>query len=78
MKFTRRFGCRKKQSVRISVILELLLNHKELEGAFYMKRLRLDNIFPMAYRLDHSDERFVKKYEKTAATIHHPPHDFQN
>ena len=50
-----------KNSVRISVILKLLLNHKELEGAFYMKKLRLDNIFPTVYHLDHSDEQFVQK-----------------
>ena len=37
-----------KNSVRISVILKVLLNRKELERVFYMKKLRLIDIFPMA------------------------------
>ena len=64
MKYPRRFGCREKQSVRISVNSKFLLNRKELERVFYMKELRIVDIFPMAYRLNHSDQRFVKIREK--------------
>ena len=67
-----------KNSVRISVNLKLLLNRKELERVFYMKKLRLVDIFPTAYRLNHSDQRFVKISRKTAAATRRPPHDFQN
>ena len=59
MKYPRRFGCREKQSRRISVKSKLLLNRNELERVFYMKKLRLVDIFPTAYNLNHSDERFV-------------------
>ena len=76
MKYPRRFGCREKQSVRIFVNLKLLLNRKELEGVFYMKRLHLVDIFPTAYFLNHYDKRFVKISRKTAAATHRPPHDF--
>ena len=78
MKYPRRFGCREKQSVRISVNSKFLLNRKELERVFYMKKLRLVDIFQMAYRLNHSNERFVKNSRKTAAATRRPPHDFQN
>ena len=78
MQYTRWFWCREKQSIRILVILKLLLNRKELESVFYMKKLRLVDIFPMMYHLHHSAERFEKTYEKTAAATHHPSHDFQN
>ena len=78
MKYPRRFGCREKQSVRISVNSKFLLNRKELERVFYMKKLRLVDIFPTAYRLNHSDQRFVKISRKTAAATHRPPHNFQN
>ena len=78
MKYPRRFGCREKQSVRISVNLKLLLNRKELERVFYMKKLRLVDIFPKAYQLNHSDQRFAKISRKTAAATRRPPHDFQN
>ena len=78
MKYPRRFGCREKQSVRISVNLKLLLNRKELERVFYMKKLRLVDIFPTAYRLNHSDQRFAKNSRKPAAATRRPPHDFQN
>ena len=47
-------------SVRILVNLKLLLNRKELERVFYMKKLRLIDPFPTAYRLNHSEQRFVK------------------
>ena len=77
-KFTRRFECRKKQSVRISLILKLLLNRKELESVFYMKKLRLIDIFPTAYHLNHFNNRFVKISRKTAAATRCLPHDFQN
>ena len=78
MKYPRRFGCREKQSVRISVNSKFLLNRKELERVFYMKKLRLVDIFPTAYRLNHSDQRFAKISPKTAAATRRPPHDFQN
>ena len=78
MKYPRRFGCRENQSVRISVNLKLRLNRKELERVFYMKKLRLVDIFPMAYNLNHFDGRFVKISRKTAAAICRLPHDFQN
>ena len=78
MKYPRRYGCRKKHSVRISVNSKFLLNRKELERVFYMKKLRLVDIFPMAYRLNHSDQQFVKISRKTTAATRRPPHDFQN
>ena len=78
MKYPRRFGCREKQSVRVSVNLKLLLSRKELERVFYMKKLRLVDTFPTAYRLNHSDQRFVKISRKTAAASRRQPHDFQN
>jgi hypothetical protein len=35
-----------------------------------MKKLRLDDIFPTAYHLHHSDKRFAKKkHENTLAVI---------
>ena len=71
-------GVAKKQSVRISVNLKLLLNRKELERVFYMKKLRLVDIFPTAYHLNHFDNRFVKILWKTTAATRRPPHDFQN
>ena len=78
MKYPRRFGFREKQSVRISVNLKFLLNRKELGRVFYMKKLRLVDIFPTAYPLNHSDLQFVKFSRKTAAATRRPPHDFQN
>ena len=60
MKYPRQFGCRKKQSVRISINSKFLLNRKELERVFYMKELRIAHIFPTAYCLNHSDQRFAK------------------
>ena len=78
MKYPRRFGCREKQSVRISVNSKFLLNRKELERVFYMKELRIVDIFPTAYRLNHSDQRFAKISPKTAAATRCSSHDFQN
>ena len=78
MKYPRRFGFREKQSVRISVNSKFLLNCNELERVFYMKKLCLVDIFPTEYRLNHSDQWFVKISQKTAAATHRPPHDFQN
>ena len=78
MKSPRRFGCREKQSVRISVNSKFLLNRKELERVFYMKELRIVDIFPTVYRLNHSDQQFAKISPKTAAATHRPPHDFKN
>ena len=78
MKYPRRFGCREKQSVRISVNLKLLLNRNELERVFYMKELRFVDIFPTAYHLNHPNQRHAKISPKTAAATRRPPHDFQN
>ena len=72
------FGVTKKQSVRFLLILKLLLNRKELEREFYMKELRIVDIFPTAYRLNHFDQRFAKISPKTAAATRRPPYDFQN
>ena len=78
MKYARRFWSREKQSVLFSVNLKLLLNRKELERVFYMKKLRLVDIFPMAYHLNHFDNRFVKNLRQTATATRRPLHDFQN
>ena len=78
MKYPRRFGYREKQSVRISVNLKLLLNCKELERVFYKKTLHLVDIFPMAYHLNHFNDRFVEISRKTAASTCRLPHDFQS
>ena len=43
-----------------------------------MKKLCLVDIFPTEYRLNHSDQWFVKISQKTAAATHRPSHDFQN
>ena len=69
MKYPRRFGCREKQSVRISVNSKFLLNRKELERVFYMKKLRLVDIFPTAYDLNHSDQPFVKISRKNSRCL---------
>ena len=78
MKYPRRFGCREKQSVRISENSKFLLNRKILERVFYLKELRIVDIFPMAYHLNHSSQRFAKISPKTAAATRRPQHDFQN
>ena len=78
IKYPRRFGCREKQSVRISVNLKFLLKCKELERVFYMKKLCLVDTFPTAYRLNHSEQRFIKISRKTIAASRSQPHDFQN
>ena len=78
MKYPRRFGCREKQSVRILVNSKFLLNHKELAEVFYMKELRIVDIFPMAYGLNHSDQQFAKISPKTAAATRCPSYDFQS
>ena len=70
MKYPRRFGYREKQSVRISLNSKFLLKRKELERVFYMKKLRLVDIFPTAYHLHHSDERFEQINENTFAITH--------
>ena len=67
-----------KNSVRISINLKLLLNRKDLERVFYMKKLRLVDTFPTMYRLNHSEQRFVKNSRKPAAASRRRPHDFQN
>ena len=78
MKYPRRSECHEKQSVRISVNSKFLLNRKELERVFYMKELRIVDIFPTAYRLNHSDQLFTKISPKTADATRRPPHNFQN
>ena len=55
---------------------KLLLNRNELENIIDMKRMHLDDIFPMAYHLLYSDERFRKNHENTLAATRHPPHHF--
>ena len=78
-------------SIDKSGCLDLLFVHKdyqkqgvatalcnELEKDLYMKKMRLDDIYPTAYHLPHSDKRFRKKREKTLAATRHPPHYFQN
>ena len=67
-----------KTEFRDLVNLKLLLNRKELENNLYMKKMRLDDIYPTEYRLLHSDERFRRNREKTLAATRHPPHYFQN
>ena len=59
----------RKNSVRISVNLKLLLNRKELERVFYMKKLRLVDIFPTAYDLNYSDQPFVKISRKNSRCL---------
>ena len=78
MKYPRRFGCREKQSLHISVNSKFLLNYKELESVLYMKKLHLIDIFPTAYNLNYFNKRFVNFLRKTAAASHRQPHDFQN
>ena len=58
-----------KNSVRFSVKSKLLLNRKELERVFYMKKLRLIDIFPTAYDLNHSDQPFVKNSRKNSRCL---------
>ena len=72
------FGVTKKQSVRFLLILKLLLNRKELESVFYMKKLCLVDIFPTAYHLNHFDNRFLKISRKMVAATCRPPLDFRN
>ena len=43
-----------------------------------MKELRLVDIFPTAYHLNHFDNRFVKISRKTAAASRPPLYDFFN
>ena len=71
-------GVAKKQSVRISVNLKLLLNRKELGRVFYMKKLCLVDIFPTTYHLNYFDNRFAKISRKTVVATRRSPHDFQN
>ena len=69
MKYPCRFWCCEKQSVRISLILKLLLNHKELERVFYVKKLCLIDTFPTAYDLNYSDKPFVKISRKNSRCL---------
>ena len=75
---TENFKKLEKTEFRDLVNLKLLLNCKELEKTLYMKRMRLNDIYPTTYHLHHSAERFEIFYEKTAAATHRSPHDFQN
>ena len=74
----RKFDFFLKTEFRDLVNLKLLLNRKELKKNLYMKKMRLNDIYPTAYHLLHSDKRFRKKREKTLAATRHPPHYFQN
>ena len=67
-----------KTEFRDLVNLKLLLNRNELEKDLYMKKMRLNNIYPTAYHFLHSDKRFRRKREKMLAVTRHPPHYFQN
>ena len=69
MQYIRRFWSREEQSVRFSVKSKLLLNRKELERVFYMKKLRLVDIFPTAYDLNYSDQPFVKISRKNSRCL---------
>ena len=74
----RKFQKNWKTEFRDLVNLKLLLNRNELEKDLYMKKMRLDDIYPTAYHLLHSNKRFRKKHEKMLAATRHPPHYFQN
>ena len=65
-----------KTEFRDLVNLKLLLNRNELEKDLYMKKMRLDDIFPMVYHLLCPDERFRRNREKTLADTRHGPHHF--
>ena len=67
---------KKKTEFRDLVNSKLLLNRNELEKIIDMKNMRLDDIFPTAYHLTYSDERFRKNHENTLAATRHPPHHF--
>ena len=58
-----------KNSVRFSVKSKLLLNRKELERVFYMKKLRLVDIFPTTYDLNYSDQPFLKISRKNSRCL---------
>ena len=65
-----------KTEFRDLVNLKLLLNRNELVKIIHMKKMRLDDIFPTAYHLLYSDERFRKNHENTLTATPHPPHHF--
>ena len=69
MQYIRWFWSREKQSVRFSVKSKLLLNRKVLERVFYMKKLRLVDIFQKAYDLNYSDQPFVKILRKNSRCL---------
>ena len=58
-----------KTEFRDLVNLKLLLNRKELEKDLYMKKMRLNDIYPTAYHLLHSDKRFRKKPKKCSMPL---------
>ena len=66
-----------KTEFRDLVNLMLLLNREELEKVIYMKKLRLNDIFPTAYHLLYSDRRFAKKREITLAGTRRAPTVFE-
>ena len=55
----------------------MLLNRYELEKVIHTKKLPLDDIFPTAYHLLHSDKRFANKHEKTLAATRWAPTVFE-
>ena len=59
-------NCKKieKTEFRDLVNLKLLLNRNELKKDLYMKKMHLDDIYPMAYYLLHSYKQFRKKNAK--------------
>ena len=67
--YIRWFWSREKQSVRFSVKSKLLLNRKVLERVFYMKKLRLVDIFPTAYHLNHLDKAVCKNFAKNGRCL---------
>ena len=69
MQYIRRFWVAEKQSVRFSVNSKFLLNRKELERVFYMKEVRIIDIFPTAYDLNYSDQPFVKISQKNSCCL---------
>ena len=66
-----------KTEFRDLVNLKLLLNHNELEKIIDMKKMRLDDIFPMVYHLLRTDKRFRRNHEKTLAATHRAPSVFE-
>ena len=65
-----------KTEFRDLVNFKLLLNRNDLEKKLYMKKMRLEDIYPTVYHLLYSDERFRKNCENTLAATRRSPHHF--